>query len=536
MDPRPIGLFDSGVGGLSVLRELQRLAPAEDTIYFADTAFFPYGPRPAAEVRKRSFAVVRRLVDAGVKLVVVACNTASAAALDDLRQAFDLPFVGMVPGVKPASLSSPGGRVVVLATAGTLDGSLLSRVVDEFGGGASIVTVPGTGLAELVERAETGTPFARAAVRRALEAEISAGADTVVLGCTHYHFLAGDIATEFPGVALVDTSEAVARRTVQVLDELGIAAPPRSARLVFAHRLAGRGWLSSAHRSPRLRPRDSGANSGGTAMSSDTALRTGYFERLAARSRAVDSLVCVGLDPDGARHDVGDVAAYNRRVIEATAPFAACYKPNLAFYEQWGIAGLRALEQTLASIPAGIPVIGDAKRGDISSTAAAYARALFESWGFDAVTVSPFLGRDSVEPFLAYPDRGVYLLCRTSNPGGADYQDLTLANGLRLYEHTASATPAWGANLGFVVGATAPSEMRRIRELAPGVPFLVPGVGAQGGEPEEVVAAAGGDPGTIVVSASRSIYYAGEGAGLEQAAAGAARTLRDRLNAARLGR
>lgn len=226
MDPRPIGLFDSGVGGLSVLRELQRLAPRERFLYFADTAFFPYGPRPAAEVRKRSFAVVRALLDHDVKLVVVACNTASAAAVADLREAFDVPFVGMVPGVKPASRRSHSGHVVVLATPGTLGGELMGRVVDEFGRGTRIVSVPGTGLAEIVERGAARTAAARGAVHAALAHEIENGADTVVLGCTHYHFLADDILAEFPGVALVDTSEAVARRALQVIEECGLAAPP----------------------------------------------------------------------------------------------------------------------------------------------------------------------------------------------------------------------------------------------------------------------------------------------------------------------
>jgi glutamate racemase len=229
MDPRPVGFFDSGVGGLGVLRHFQRLAPNEAVIYFADTAFFPYGPRPAPEVRKRSFAVVQRLVQSDVKLVVVACNTASAAAIADLRAIFPVPFVGMVPGVKPAAQASPARHVAILATPGTLDGDLYARVVDEFGGGARIVSVPGDGLAELVEAGEVGTARTRAALRGTLGGAIDAGADTVVLGCTHYHFLDGDIRAEFPGVTTVDTSEAVARRAVQVLAESSLEAPPDQA-------------------------------------------------------------------------------------------------------------------------------------------------------------------------------------------------------------------------------------------------------------------------------------------------------------------
>jgi glutamate racemase len=229
MDSRPVGVFDSGVGGLSVLRHFQRLAPRERVIYFADTAFFPYGPRPAAEVRKRSFAIVNRLLASDVKLVVVACNTASAAAITELRQAFPIPFVGMVPGVKPAASNSRSGRVVILATPGTLDGELYARVVEDFGRGTRIVAVPGHGLAELVERGQTGTPAARAALRSVLGREVEAGADTVVLGCTHYHFLDADIDAEFPGLAIVDTSEPVARRAVQVLVEQQLEAPATQA-------------------------------------------------------------------------------------------------------------------------------------------------------------------------------------------------------------------------------------------------------------------------------------------------------------------
>lgn len=228
MDPRPVGIFDSGAGGLSVFRAFRELAPEERVVYFADTAFFPYGPRPAAEVRKRSFSVVQRLLQAGCKLIIVACNTASAAAIADLRAAFPVPFVGMVPGLKPAALASPNRHVAILATEGTLDGELYSRVVDDFGAGTVIDSIPGPGLAELVERGEAGTPQSRAAVRRALSRAASAGADTVVLGCTHYSFLAGDIEAEFPGMAIVDTNEAVARRAVQLLDENGLRAPAGS--------------------------------------------------------------------------------------------------------------------------------------------------------------------------------------------------------------------------------------------------------------------------------------------------------------------
>lgn len=225
MDVRPVGIFDSGVGGLSVLKYIRELAPAEDVVYFADTAYFPYGPRPAAEVRKRAFAVANRLLSAGVKLIVVACNTASAAAIEDLRAAFPVPFVGMVPGVKPAASLSRTGTVVILATPGTLDGELMARVVEEFGGATKIVNVPGVGLADLVEQGLSQSAAAHQAVRQVLGTAIDRGADTVVLGCTHYHFLADVIREQFPDIQIIDTSEAVARRALQVLRDSGQAAP-----------------------------------------------------------------------------------------------------------------------------------------------------------------------------------------------------------------------------------------------------------------------------------------------------------------------
>lgn len=253
-----------------------------------------------------------------------------------------------------------------------------------------------------------------------------------------------------------------------------------------------------------------------------------FFERLAKRSAEIDSHVCVGLDPTYSKHDVADVAEFNRRVIEATAPYALCYKPNIAFYEQWGLPGLRALEETMAAIPSDIPVLGDIKRGDIGSTAEAYARAAFDEWGFGAVTLSPYLGSDSIDPFLAYADRAVFIVCRTSNPGAAEFQAQPVGDGGPLYELVLKHALKWGANVGLVAGATAPAELKRIRELAPDTPLLVPGMGTQGGKAAEVVAAAGARPGLLLASASRSIYYADGGGGPGDAA----RALRDELNQA----
>jgi orotidine-5'-phosphate decarboxylase len=256
-----------------------------------------------------------------------------------------------------------------------------------------------------------------------------------------------------------------------------------------------------------------------------------FFDRLAHRSRAIDSLVCVGIDPDIRRHSTEDLVPYLSGVIEAAAPYAACFKPNIAFFEQFGIDGLRALERTLAAIPQDIPVIGDVKRGDIGNTAEAYARAMFEHWGFDAVTLSGYQGLDTVAPFLAYDDKGVYVLCRTSNPSSSEFQELPLANGRRLFEEVALTATSWSPRVGLVVGATAPDELRRVREIVPAAPLLVPGVGAQGGKPEEVIAAAGSEPGRIIVNSSRGILYAATGDSFAGAAAAAARDLRDALRA-----
>lgn len=229
----PVGIFDSGVGGLSVARALRHLAPGEPILYFADTAWFPYGGRPDAEIRKRSFAATHALLSRGAELIVVACNTASAVALADLRAAFPVEFVGMVPGLKPATVITRTGVVLVLATPNTLDGELFQRVRDQFGAGVIVRAVPGHGLAELVEEGRARTVEAREAVARILAAHVDAGADVIVLGCTHYHFLQEAIRDRFPHVTVVDTSEAVARRVQSVLQEHGLEAPVAAAPASF---------------------------------------------------------------------------------------------------------------------------------------------------------------------------------------------------------------------------------------------------------------------------------------------------------------
>ena len=230
----------------------------------------------------------------------------------------------------------------------------------------------------------------------------------------------------------------------------------------------------------------------------------GYLDRLAARSAAVGSVLCLGLDPDpaalpdGFSTDLAGIEAFAMLIVEAAGPFAAAVKPNLAFFESFGADGMAALERIRRRIPAGLLVIADAKRGDIGTTAAHQAVALFDRLGADAVTVSPYLGGEAIAPLLAREDRFAYVLCRTSNPGAAELQNLVVAAddampapAEPLYLRVARRASGWGppGTVGLVVGATAPDELRAIREVAPGLGFLVPGVGAQGGELEPVLAA-----------------------------------------------
>lgn len=227
-----------------------------------------------------------------------------------------------------------------------------------------------------------------------------------------------------------------------------------------------------------------------------------YLDRLGARSRATGTVLCLGLDPDPDSipvrfaKGVAGLERFAALVLEAALPLAAAVKPNLAFFEAFGSDGLAALERLRASIPPDVPVIADAKRGDIGTTAARQAVALFDVLGADAVTVSPYLGEEAIRPLLERDDRFAYVLCRTSNPGAGELQDLRVAaepgGGApeeRLHERVARVAATWGpgGTVGLVVGATAPDELAAIRHLAPGLPFLVPGLGAQGGEIEPVL-------------------------------------------------
>jgi orotidine-5'-phosphate decarboxylase len=259
-----------------------------------------------------------------------------------------------------------------------------------------------------------------------------------------------------------------------------------------------------------------------------------FTEKLAKACRKNASLLCVGLDPDPALMPTGlTTAMFNKGIIEATKDLVCAYKPNFAFYEAAGRAGMAALEETIAAIPSDIPIIGDAKRGDIGNTAKAYAKALFEVLGVDAATVNPYLGGDSIEPFTSYADKGVFLLCRTSNPGAADFQDLKSADGRTLYETVALKARSWNTrgNIGLVAGATYPEELGRIRTLCPDMPLLIPGVGSQGGDLEQVLLhGLDAERNKTIINVSRQVLYAGKGPGYAEAARKAAQHLRDQIN------
>jgi orotidine-5'-phosphate decarboxylase len=259
-----------------------------------------------------------------------------------------------------------------------------------------------------------------------------------------------------------------------------------------------------------------------------------YLERLAARTASVGTVLCLGLDPDptalphGFSADIAGVERFVMLIIEAAGPFAAAIKPNLAFYESHGAAGVAALERIRGGIPSAIPVVMDAKRADIGSTAAHHAVALFDRLGADAVTVNPYPGGQALAPLLERADRYAYVLCRTSNPDAAEFQNLVVAADpsidapaeplhLRVARRAANWGP--GGTVGLVVGATAPAELHAIRVVAPGLGFLVPGIGAQGGEIEPVLRdgpataapAVGGTGRGLLVNVSRGISAAAVG-------------------------
>lgn len=267
-----------------------------------------------------------------------------------------------------------------------------------------------------------------------------------------------------------------------------------------------------------------------------------FLPRLAAVQQHRDSLLCVGLDPEPERFpapwrsDPARIFDFCARIVDATHDLVCAFKPQIAYFAaQRAEDQLERLIAYIRRVAPDVPVILDAKRGDIGSTAEQYAREAFVRYQADALTLSPFMGFDSIEPYLAYDGRGLFLLCRTSNPGGGDLQAQTLANGERLYEHLAKLVAgAWNASgrLGLVVGATFAAEVARVRELAPTLPLLIPGIGAQGGDAAAIVAAGWRRGGPIVVNSSRAVLYAGSGEDFAAAAREAAQTTRDVLAAA----
>ncbi|MBI4507577.1 MAG: orotidine-5'-phosphate decarboxylase [Chloroflexi bacterium] len=271
-----------------------------------------------------------------------------------------------------------------------------------------------------------------------------------------------------------------------------------------------------------------------------------FAARLAAAQQRAGSLLCVGLDPDPARlpehlrGERGGVARFLLDVVAATRDLVCAFKPNLAFFEALGDEGLAALGRVREDIAPPTLVIGDGKRADLAHSGAAYARAMFEVWQFDAVTTNPYMGLDAIAPFCAYADRGVFVLCHTSNPGAADFQDLLLATDppRPLYEVVAERVQAMPsqATVGLVVGATYPEQLRRVRGLVPDRPLLVPGIGPQRGDLAATVRA--GDTGAwghLIINSSRQVLYASSGADYAAAARHAAEKMRDEINALRAG-
>jgi orotidine-5'-phosphate decarboxylase len=269
-----------------------------------------------------------------------------------------------------------------------------------------------------------------------------------------------------------------------------------------------------------------------------------FADKLTEAWKQTNSLVCVGLDPeprklpDAFRDAPGGIYQFNKAIIDATRDLVCAYKPQFAHYAAHSAEN--QLEHTIDYIKSTCPnaiVILDSKRGDIGSTAEQYALEAFERYGADAVTVNPYLGRDSVEPFLKHADKGVIILCRTSNPGAKDFQDLKVGTDHKLFQHVAeTVAKEWNSagNCMLVVGATYPDELADIRKRVGDLPFLVPGVGAQGGDVAKVMAAGKTGAGTgLVISSSRAILYASSGENFAEAARKAATELRDSINAHR---
>ncbi|MBI2852191.1 MAG: orotidine-5'-phosphate decarboxylase [Chloroflexi bacterium] len=262
-----------------------------------------------------------------------------------------------------------------------------------------------------------------------------------------------------------------------------------------------------------------------------------FLEKLTSAVRKNESRLCIGLDPDPGLMPGGvGVFEFNKAIIDATCALVCAYKPQFAFYEALGQEGMDALRRTIRYIPPEIVIIGDGKRGDIGNTSRAYARALFDDLGCDAATVNPYLGFDSVQPFIDYHEKGVFILCRTSNLGAADFQSLLCqtAEGARaLYEIVARKAEEWNkyGNVGLVVGATYPEELKQVRQSHPDMPLLIPGVGVQGGDLALTVRyGADSSQDRMIISSSRQIIYASREKGFALAARRVAEMVRMQIN------
>jgi orotidine-5'-phosphate decarboxylase len=274
-----------------------------------------------------------------------------------------------------------------------------------------------------------------------------------------------------------------------------------------------------------------------------------FAEQVRAAEKRNNSLVCIGLDPDISRFQAHlrvleptlELIEFIVAIIDATSDMVSAYKPNLGFYMAYGLAGIEALVEIRKRIPATVPVILDAKTGDMATTTTAYARGYFCEWDFDAVTVNPFQGEDSIAPFFSHQDKGVLVLCKTSNPGGAELQDQLIGDENRqpVYLTLADRIQGWSerypASLGLVAGATYPRHLAEIRQRCPELPILLPGIGAQAGDLEgSIRAGVDAHGGALIASASRSILYAGSGVDFATVARAEAEKLRNQINAIRV--
>ena len=267
-----------------------------------------------------------------------------------------------------------------------------------------------------------------------------------------------------------------------------------------------------------------------------------FVEKLAHIIKIKDSALCIGLDsdldclPSHFRPLPQPIKGFNREIIDSTSDIVCAYKLNLAFYEHFGSDGWSVLEDTIEAIPSDCLIIADGKRNDIGNSASRYAHSVFNHLSCDAVTVNPYLGRDSIEPFLDYNEKGVFILCLTSNSGSKDFQYL-ISSGKPLYMHIIKNVLKWNRNknCGLVVGATHPNELQKIRKAAPKLPFLIPGIGAQGGDIEKVVQSGMNTEGdNAIINSSRAIIYASDGKDFPDAARQRAIETRDAINAARI--